>query len=427
MIRPRLQKILALAAGALLLCSLMRSHAELSGAVDLSGGTAKANEQPQPESKQIAVTGIGANPESSEKQAVTDAVRQAVGAYIDANTLVQNEEVIKDRILSVSSGFVKDYRVVSPAKQREDGLYEVQILATVETTQMVNALKENNLLSGEVAGSDMWAQASTKVMNAQDAVAMLQAKMPEWIKSSVTITPLGEDGKPLIGKDGKPSTAPASVKEDAVTGKATLRWYLELGLDKKYYRETILPPLQKCLEAITGVVPEKIEERFRVTTPVLKAFSCHSEPLPSVTISKSYDMLYRGDPILFDSFSRSFDSYKAVVYREPKNSLRFVGLRYWDLSNTHQLAFAKIRLQDAEKNTLAISEVPAWQPFAITHCCRLEAVGPNIAKSQYVTGGYFFERFLVSPIVEIGIDLLKEIKSVEVNLEVPPFTLSLGK
>jgi hypothetical protein len=59
--------------------------------------------------KKITVVGLGVSPDAAEKQAITDAVRQAVGTYIDSDTLVQNEEVIKDRILTVSNGFVKEY------------------------------------------------------------------------------------------------------------------------------------------------------------------------------------------------------------------------------------------------------------------------------------------------------------------------------
>ena len=64
---------------------------------------------------EIKVTSMGETPEAAEKQAITDAVRQAVGAYIDSDTLTQNEEVIQDRILTLSSGFVKNYRVTTPA------------------------------------------------------------------------------------------------------------------------------------------------------------------------------------------------------------------------------------------------------------------------------------------------------------------------
>ena len=62
---------------------------------------------------------------------ITDAVRQAVGAYIDSDTLVQNEEVIKDRILTLSAGFVKNYRVTTPAHLVVGGLYQVSIAAMV--------------------------------------------------------------------------------------------------------------------------------------------------------------------------------------------------------------------------------------------------------------------------------------------------------
>ena len=192
----------------LYLTAVYHSPAQLTGQFSLGGEQAAApNGAAQPSAaaatnqKQITVVGLGLSPEAAEKQAITDAVRQAVGAFIDSNTIVQNEEVIKDRILSVSSGFVKEYKPAAPARKREDGLYEITIVATVESSKVVQALKEQNLISGEVAGQNLWAESSTKVMNAQDGVAMLEAKIPEFIKNSVTITPLGKDGKPQFVKD----------------------------------------------------------------------------------------------------------------------------------------------------------------------------------------------------------------------------------
>jgi hypothetical protein len=107
------------------------AFAQLSGSVSLGGekkAAPKDATQPAAEGasnqKQITVVGIGLTPEAAEKQAITDAVRQAVGTFIDANTVVKNEEVIKDRILSVSNGFVKEYKPTAPARRRDDGLYE---------------------------------------------------------------------------------------------------------------------------------------------------------------------------------------------------------------------------------------------------------------------------------------------------------------
>jgi hypothetical protein len=347
----RFSHLFAQLSSVLLFGLCFHAHAQLSGAVNLGGGTvetsAGSSEQGANSAKQILVIGIGATPESAEKQAITDAVRQAVGAYVDANTIVENEAVIKDRILSVSNGFVKEYKVVSPAKQRDDGLYELQILATVQTGQVVQVLKENNLISGEVAGANMWAEASTKVMNAQDAVAMLQTKMPELIKSSVTITPLGEDGKPMLLKDGTPNTAPASVKEDAATGKATLIWYLEMGLDKKYYRETLLPLVQKCMDAALGAQPKEMRG--------------------------SADQMLGG---LYVKLVKSIPQDRSVCewigYAGAKNDIVF---------SSPNLAQLTVSLLDASGDVISRFQSESWQPFATSQTDQgwtLSSIGPGL-------------------------------------------------
>lgn len=404
---------------------VVSASAQLSGAVDLGGGTSEASsgssEQNTKFAKQILVTGIGATPESAEKQAITDAVRQAVGAYVDTNTIVENEAVIKDRILSVSNGFVKEYKVVSPAKQRDDGLYELQILATVQTGQLVQALKESNLISGEVAGANMWAEASTKVMNAQDAVAMLQAKMPELIKSSVTITPLGEDGKPMLSKDGTPNTAPASVKEDAATGKATLIWYLEMGLDKKYYKETLLPLVQKCMDAITGVSPKEIVAHTDVGPS--NAFA----GLPKAIKFLHTDIYHRHNHdgvYLFKFFSLSFDCYEALHYDDIRSELRLSAAPFDDsMSFSAPISVVNVKLKTHSGEVLAMKKIRGWQPFVFDRNA-LIAVGPNLR-----FGGTFLEQLsplIVVPLIELDLALLKDTKTVEISLEVPDFTLSLG-
>ena len=58
---------------------------------------------------EVVAEGVGATPDEALKDAFRHAVRQAVGAVVDAETLVKNDEVIDDQILTYSNGFVKKY------------------------------------------------------------------------------------------------------------------------------------------------------------------------------------------------------------------------------------------------------------------------------------------------------------------------------
>ena len=385
------------------------------------------------------MTGLGENPQAAEKQAITDAVRQAVGAYIDANTLVENEEVVRDRILSVSDGFVKEYKVTSPARQRDDGLYEITVLAVVETKQVVQALKEMNLITGEVAGQNIWAEASTKLMNAQDAVKMLEAKIPEFIKTAVIITPLNKDGTPMVVKDssGKeiPSTAPAIVDEDASTGQATLTWFLEMGLDKKYYKETIFPLVKKCFDAISGTQAEllvsklsgaqegisiwlKPHDRFRIPGSQINHTICNDRGGPLFTWDNG---IY-----LIKSVSRNRDTIEALTYPNSKNRLVVDSKKESPYGN-RVLAELSVKVIDASEETIGSEQILAWQPFA-TEGSILAMVGPYAVCGGPMTGSLEIQAPIVQKIsLTIPINLLKDVKKVEVSLEQVPFKLVLAK
>ena len=69
----------------------------------------------------VEVTGIGKDAESAEKSALYSAVQQAMGSYLDQETVIKNEEIIHEELLTVSQGFVEKYDVLIPAKERRDG------------------------------------------------------------------------------------------------------------------------------------------------------------------------------------------------------------------------------------------------------------------------------------------------------------------
>lgn len=86
----------------------------------------------------IEVTAQGAN----ERQAINNALRQAVemtmGVNIESNTLVENFQVVRQQILSHSSGYISGYKILS--RQNEPtGLMTVTLDATVDDTAIVES------------------------------------------------------------------------------------------------------------------------------------------------------------------------------------------------------------------------------------------------------------------------------------------------
>jgi hypothetical protein len=98
-----------------------------------------------PASTEITVGGVGtilANDVAAARdQAIEDAMRkavqQALGTYVKSETLVENFQLVDDRILSWSAGYVKKYDILKEGKAPMDS-YEVEMRATVNLSELRN-------------------------------------------------------------------------------------------------------------------------------------------------------------------------------------------------------------------------------------------------------------------------------------------------
>ena len=105
-------------------CALVAAILAAGGLLALAGDEPAAY-------RTVVAEGVGQTAEDARKDAFRNAVRQAVGALIDAETLVQNDQVIKDEILTYSNALVKSYKELDKPK-RDGDLYRVTIVAAVE-------------------------------------------------------------------------------------------------------------------------------------------------------------------------------------------------------------------------------------------------------------------------------------------------------
>ena len=392
-------------------------HAQLSSDVDLGGGASKSESAKEASTKEITVTGIGITLESAEKQALASAIRQAVGAYMDSKTIVENEDVIQDRILSVSNAFVEKYEVVGQPKKSSDGLVETTILARVKTNQVVQALKENNLISGEVAGQNLWAEASTKVMNAQDAVAMLEAKIPEFIKGSVAITPLDKNLKPNLLKNKSDvdelNTTPIEIQQIPSTEKARLIWLLELKMNNNYYSKTVIPELIRLLNIISGSSPELVTKEIQTDTV---NWTRENFTLKASRVKKG--LLFSNDkfkiinPTSLNNDLCSYHQYKFNI----NDILNFSSGEMFPFQ-----CYVSIELLNSESDIISTKSYKVWQPFDDT---KRNQIGPfyDVHEVGYHLIAPYYNAFSI----ELPLDLIKEIKYVKIKLDTKDIKIKLA-
>lgn len=81
--------------------------------------------------KEVTVTGVGISKDDAVRDALRNAVEQAVGTLVDSETLVQNMAVVNDEIYTKSQGFVRDFNVLS--SQASGGQYTVTVRAIIDT------------------------------------------------------------------------------------------------------------------------------------------------------------------------------------------------------------------------------------------------------------------------------------------------------
>jgi hypothetical protein len=110
----------------------------------------------------VIAEGVGATGDAALKDAFRNAVRQVVGAVVDAETLVNDDQVIFDKILTYSDGFVKTYEELS--KSQEKGLIRTKIRATVEQRSVIARLKASNVAVKDVDGKGIFAEVVTDRM-----------------------------------------------------------------------------------------------------------------------------------------------------------------------------------------------------------------------------------------------------------------------
>lgn len=196
----------------------------------------------QSEDLVVSARGLGTTADAAKNDALVNAMQQAVGSFIDSETMIDNDEIIKDKILSVSDGFVQKYDITSPAARRSDGLFEIAIKATVQRGQVIARLKEVRVMKGGVAGKDAAAEVITKIANADQGQELLEKHLDGLLEKLLVARLVGEDGKP--GEQVKPIT---KIQPDR---RLLCQWNIEVYFDMNAFYQQAVPQLDKVFRAI---------------------------------------------------------------------------------------------------------------------------------------------------------------------------------
>ena len=175
----------------LMLLSIHGAMAQDAVKVDFGADAKKERSDSKEGLMEVVATGIAADPDKAVQSAFSQAIEQAVGVLVDAETLVQNDQLVRESILTFSRGFVQEFKVIS--RWEKDGLHYARIRALVKVTELSARLEASDIAVREVPGELLYHQVIHELINEDNAAQMFaKATRDLRIDKLVKVTIVGE-------------------------------------------------------------------------------------------------------------------------------------------------------------------------------------------------------------------------------------------
>lgn len=150
------------------------------------GSNLLANDSETDKTARVVVTGHGVDIDKAKENAIRNAVEKVIGVYVSSETVVQNNQLIKDEILKYSGGYIKEMKITSQSKN-ENALYEVQIDALVVIAKLKKKLVENHIATNKVEGESLFGEAVSKIQMQQSASDLLVSTVKKYPQHAYVI------------------------------------------------------------------------------------------------------------------------------------------------------------------------------------------------------------------------------------------------
>ena len=147
------------------------------------------------EDVELVVSGIAPTKDEALTKALRSAIEQTFGTFVSANTSIVNDELTKDEIVSISSGNIKKYEILSEI-QLPNNQFSVTLSTVVSLTKLTQFAKIHGS-SCEFAGNVFAQNIKLKELNKRNeeiALRNLQIQMTELEKYlfDISITSVGQ-------------------------------------------------------------------------------------------------------------------------------------------------------------------------------------------------------------------------------------------
>lgn len=121
----------------------------------------------------ITVIGSGPTEEAATLQALRSAIEQTYGAFVSSNSTILNDELVKDEIVSISSGNVKKYEKLDVTPM-PNGQVSVSLNATVSISNLISYAQSKGETSIQFSGNAMAANIKLMELRASSTTKALE-------------------------------------------------------------------------------------------------------------------------------------------------------------------------------------------------------------------------------------------------------------
>lgn len=113
----------------------------------------------------LVVSGTGSTKEDATRNALRSAIEQAFGTFVSANTEVLNDDLIKDEVVTITTGNIKNYKELYCASI--GGVYNVSLQATVSIGSLIS-YAQNKGMKAELAGASFAMNMKMRKLNKEN-------------------------------------------------------------------------------------------------------------------------------------------------------------------------------------------------------------------------------------------------------------------
>ena len=168
--------------------------------------------------------GCGLDPEQARQNAFSNAIEHHVGLLVDSQTRVENDELVSEKILTVSRGYIDEFAVLRTWS--EEGLVYVLIRATVASQPLASRLMSQGIPLS-VNGEKLWQQYRHVVENERNAAEVFRNIMRRWTMDKLIVAN-GQYVPLAVGAEGQKLGLGIRLQADPIAWESLRRELIAL-------------------------------------------------------------------------------------------------------------------------------------------------------------------------------------------------------